>query len=51
MANLALGGDTFSASAESAWEAKKKAAAKALMESTYKFTEIPSRLEEFSSKG
>ena len=39
------------ASAESAWEAKKKAAARALMETTYKFSEIPAKLEELSSKG
>ena len=50
-AKLALGGDTFMATGESAWEAKKKSAAKALMETSYKFSEIPAKLEELSSKG
>ena len=50
-AKLALGGDTFTANADSAWEAKKKAAARALMETTYKFSKIPPKLEEMSSKG
>ncbi len=51
VAHLALGEDTFTAGADSAWEAKKKAAAKALMETSYRFKKTPTKLEEFSSKG
>lgn len=51
VAKLTLGPDTFSVSSETAWEAKKKAAAKALMETTFKFSHIPGKFMEFSSKG